>query len=133
MGALRKGNIWSLVVVDQNFSRELAQSYWKKSFVNGFDHVIHVYSDNTSKHQRITSDRIFMSLNQWTTDHQVSYAIRDALLRAVRNMVERFLSNLDDDQSANIGFNRTDSDWEYDDDQDEISNHIKISFLIDCK
>ena len=49
MADLRAGNIWSLVVIDHNFTKSLANTYFNDKLLDGFDQAIHVYSDNTSK------------------------------------------------------------------------------------
>lgn len=53
MSELRAGNIWSLIVIDRDFSRTISKAYLSMrlgntKFIGNFDQAIHVYPDNTS-------------------------------------------------------------------------------------
>ncbi|CAF0775987.1 unnamed protein product, partial [Brachionus calyciflorus] len=69
--ALKKGKIWSLFVVDQNFSLDISRIYLTKEYPKSINNIIHIYTDNTNQ--------------------QISLAIRDTLLRAVKKLADVFL------------------------------------------
>lgn len=48
MNDLHAGKIWSLIVIDENFSETIWNAVLSNNLVDGFDQAIHIYSDNTS-------------------------------------------------------------------------------------
>nr|QUF59475.1 ATP-binding cassette transporter Abch-like2 [Brachionus angularis] len=68
---LKQGYIWCLIEIDRNFSQDISNYYQSKTFPKNFSNLVHIYMDNTN--------------------HQISYAIKDSILKAVKNIVDFFI------------------------------------------